>query len=151
MPPRFLADENFNAKIIAGVLRREPSIDFQTANAAGILGLPDEEVLATAAREGRLLVCCGRSTRCRRRANSGSETWLKDPQTGIESWKFTGNRHDRETMPGHFHRFIAGSESAGLIIVSQNLAIREAIEEIVLVWAASVAEEWRGGIIFLPI
>jgi predicted nuclease of predicted toxin-antitoxin system len=116
MPPRFLADENFNAKIIAGVLRREPSIDFQTANAAGILGLPDEEVLATAAREGRLLVS-----------------------------------HDRETMPGHFHRFIAGSESAGLIIVSQNLAIREAIEEIVLVWAASVAEEWRGGIIFLPI
>lgn len=51
MSPKFLADENFNAKIIAGLLRREPSIDFQTAKAAGILGIPDEEVLAVAAQK----------------------------------------------------------------------------------------------------
>src|SRR5690242_14407725 len=116
MPPRFVADENFNAKIIAGLLRREPSIDFQTAKAAGILGLSDEAVLAIAGREGRLLIS-----------------------------------HDRETMPGHFNRFIAASTSAGVLIVSQSLAIREAIEQILLVWTASDAEEWRDRIGFLPI
>jgi hypothetical protein len=116
MPPRFLADENFNAKIVAGLIRREPSIDFQTAKAAGILGLLDDEVLSAAAREGRLLVS-----------------------------------HDRETMPGHFTRFITDSASAGVLIVSQNLPIRDAIEEILLVWAASEPEEWRNRIGFLPI
>ena len=115
MPPRFLADENFNAKIIAGLLRREPSVDFQTAKTAGILGLSDHQVLATAAREGRILVS-----------------------------------HDRETMPGHFSRFIADSTSAGALIVSQNLPIREAIEQILIVWLASEADEWQNRIGFLP-
>lgn len=55
MLPRFQADENLNAKIIAGLIRRESSLDFQTAKAAGILGLSDPEVLAIAAREGRIL------------------------------------------------------------------------------------------------
>ena len=59
---RWLADENFNAKIVAGLLRREPSIDFQTARAAGILGFPDRAVLTTAAREGRLLISHDRET-----------------------------------------------------------------------------------------
>ena len=116
MPPKFLADENLNAKIIAGLLRREPSVDFQTAKAAGIVGLPDEEVLATAAREGRLLIS-----------------------------------HDRETMPGHFNRFVVSSASAGLLIVSQSLAIRKAIDELLLVWAVSEADEWHNRIAFLPI
>jgi len=62
MPPRFLADENLNAKIIAGLLRRESSIDFQPARAAGILGFPDEEVLAIAAHRGRILISHDRET-----------------------------------------------------------------------------------------
>jgi predicted nuclease of predicted toxin-antitoxin system len=56
MPPRFQADENLNAKIRAGALRREPALDFQSARSAGILGLPDPEVLEIAARDGRILV-----------------------------------------------------------------------------------------------
>ena len=116
MAPRFLADENLNAKIIAGLLRREPSVDVQSAKAGGILGLPDEEVLAIAARQGRLLIS-----------------------------------HDRETMPGHFSRFITDSESAGVLIISQSMAIREAIDEILLVWVASRADEWHNRIVFLPI
>jgi hypothetical protein len=39
MRPRFQADENLNAKIVAGLLRREPSLDFQTAKAAKLIGL----------------------------------------------------------------------------------------------------------------
>jgi predicted nuclease of predicted toxin-antitoxin system len=54
--PRFQADENFNVKIVTGVLRREPSVDFQTAKAANLFALPDPQVLAIAARENRILV-----------------------------------------------------------------------------------------------
>ena len=54
-------------------------------------------------------------------------------------------------MPAHFSRFIADSQSAGLLIVSQSIAIREAIEEILLVWAASETHEWHNRIAFLPI
>jgi hypothetical protein len=32
MKPRFLADADFNQKIVLGLLRREPTIDFQTAS-----------------------------------------------------------------------------------------------------------------------
>ena len=115
MRPRFQADEDLNVKIIAGVLRREPSLDFQTAKTAGILGLKDREVLSAAARDSRILVS-----------------------------------HDRETMPAHFARFITESTSAGLLIVSQNIEIREAIEQILLIWTASNVEEWSNRIGYLP-
>ncbi len=58
--------------------------------------------------------------------------------------------HDRETMPAHFSRFVAESTSSGLLIVSQKLAIREAIEQILLVWVATEAEEWSDRIGYLP-
>ncbi len=58
--------------------------------------------------------------------------------------------HDRETMRAHFSRFIAESTSAGLLIVSQKLDIREAIEQILLVWVASEAAEWSNRIGYLP-
>lgn len=116
MPPRFLADENLNAKIIAGLLRREPAIDFQTARDAGLFGLPDEEVLAVAARENRILVT-----------------------------------HDRETMPVHFARFIVDTTSTGVLIISQTGAIRDAIEQILMIWSASQADEWRNQLVYLPL
>jgi hypothetical protein len=59
--------------------------------------------------------------------------------------------HDRETMPSHFNRFIAESTSGGLLIVSQKLDIREAIEQILRVWVASEHEEWINRVGYLPI
>lgn len=53
---RFQADDDLNEKIITGVRRREPAIDFQTAAEAGLHGLSDAEVLTLAARAGRVLV-----------------------------------------------------------------------------------------------
>jgi hypothetical protein len=50
------ADADLNAEIVAGVLRREPSIDFQTADEANLRRAPDPEVLTLAAQEGRILV-----------------------------------------------------------------------------------------------
>jgi hypothetical protein len=53
---RFQADWNLNHIIVQAVQRREPALDFQTAHAAGLLGVNDLDVLARTAREGRLLV-----------------------------------------------------------------------------------------------
>lgn len=62
MKLRFQADNDFNERIVRAVLRLEPSIDFQTAHAADLHGVPDEEVLARAARDGRVLVTYDRAT-----------------------------------------------------------------------------------------
>ncbi len=62
MTIRFQADADFNQNIVTGILRRETGIDFQTANAAGLEGLKDREVLELAAKEGRVLVSHDRRT-----------------------------------------------------------------------------------------
>ena len=59
--------------------------------------------------------------------------------------------HDRQTMPGHFRRLIETRASPGLVIVSQEIDIGQAIEELLLVWAASEAEEWENTVIFIPL
>jgi hypothetical protein len=61
MKPRFLADADLNRKIVLGLRRREPSIDFQTAHEGDLSARPDPEVLSIATRENRILVSRGRS------------------------------------------------------------------------------------------
>ena len=56
MKVRFQADADLRRPIIAGLRRREPTIDFRTAHEAGLAGLNDATVLAIAADDGRLLV-----------------------------------------------------------------------------------------------
>ena len=56
MSLRFQADADLNQVIVLGLLRREPAIDFKTANEAGLEGLKDPDVLALAAAEDRILV-----------------------------------------------------------------------------------------------
>ena len=56
MTLRFQADVNLNELILRAVCRREPALDFHTAEAAGLGGLLDPEVLARTADEGRVLV-----------------------------------------------------------------------------------------------
>ena len=60
--------------------------------------------------------------------------------------------HDRETMTQHFcERLDAGKPAPGLFIVPQQpSAVGPIIESLLLVWAASQAEEWRSQIVFLP-
>jgi hypothetical protein len=53
---RFLADADLNKAIVSGVLRRETSLDFLAAQAAGLRRMSDPEVLALAARQQRVLV-----------------------------------------------------------------------------------------------
>jgi hypothetical protein len=56
MSIRFQADADLNQMIVLATIRREPSIDFQTAPAAGLAGLADPLVLKRAAQAGRVLV-----------------------------------------------------------------------------------------------
>lgn len=53
---RFQADANLKALIIKGLLRRQPLVDMQSADAAELAAIPDPEVLARAAAAGRILV-----------------------------------------------------------------------------------------------
>jgi len=62
MKVRFQADADLNEDIVAGVLRRESIIDFQTADEANLRGLLDQQVLALAAQEDRILVTHDRRT-----------------------------------------------------------------------------------------
>ena len=116
MKPRFQADADFNQKIIAGLRRREPTIDFQTAGQGEVIGRPDPEILLITARAGRIVVS-----------------------------------HDRRTMPAHFARFVEAQSSPGLIVVSQDVDIGAAINDLLLIWAASDSEEWTDTIGFVPI
>lgn len=56
MKVRFLADADLNKAIVNGVLRHEPTVDFMTANTAGLRSMEDSEVLALAAGQQRVLV-----------------------------------------------------------------------------------------------
>jgi hypothetical protein len=54
--PRFQADNDLRSSIRTGVLRYEPSIDFQSAIAARLDGIPDPEVLRLAMIQDRILI-----------------------------------------------------------------------------------------------
>jgi hypothetical protein len=113
---RFQADANLNQIILLATRRREPALDFQTALQAELSGVNDPEVLARAAREGRILVT-----------------------------------HDRRTMPRHFLAFITTATSAGVLIVPQHLQVAVAVDDLLLIWHASEAEEWINQIRSLPL
>lgn len=59
--------------------------------------------------------------------------------------------HDRKTMPKHFSEFIANQSSPGLLIVPQYLSVAAAVEDLILIWSATEAEEWVDRIGFLPL
>lgn len=52
----FLADENFNGRIVRGLLRRAPLIDLVRAQDVGLSGTSDPTVLDWAAKSGRILL-----------------------------------------------------------------------------------------------
>jgi len=56
MSAKFLADANFDLVILAAAKRREPGLDFQTAQEAGLTSMEDPDVLAVAAQAGRVLL-----------------------------------------------------------------------------------------------
>ena len=59
--------------------------------------------------------------------------------------------HDRKTMPSEFAQFIIDNQSSGVIIVSRKVPIEIIIEELILIWAVSSAEEWLNRIAKIPL
>jgi Domain of unknown function (DUF5615) len=53
---KFLADENFNNRIVRGLLRRQPGLDIIRVQDLEIAGADDPTVLAWAAQAGRILL-----------------------------------------------------------------------------------------------
>ena len=53
---RFQADNDLNKAIVRALVRREPAVDFRSAQAARLHSVPDPEVLMESARNGRILV-----------------------------------------------------------------------------------------------
>ena len=116
MTVSFQADADFNQTILLAAIRREPGLVFQSAAAGGVIGIPDQEVLARAAKAGRLLVA-----------------------------------HDQRTMPRHFAEFVTHETSAGLLVVRQSLPISLVVDDLLLIHAATEAEEWVNRLGFLPL
>jgi hypothetical protein len=113
---RFLADANFNQKIIAGLLLREPQIDFELPQNVIPEGMKDLQVLELGAALGRAIVT-----------------------------------HDVRTMPGWFRGFIEHQLCTGLILIPDRMTIRDAIEDLLLIWHVSEAEEWINQMRRLPL
>jgi hypothetical protein len=59
--------------------------------------------------------------------------------------------HDRNTMPGHFAALQSNRSSPGVMIVAQDLDIGAAIEDLLLIWAATEATEWVDRVGYLPL
>jgi predicted nuclease of predicted toxin-antitoxin system len=59
---RFLADENFDGRVVAGLLQRQPGLDLVRVQDVGLSGADDPTILAWAAGEVRLLLTHDRKT-----------------------------------------------------------------------------------------
>lgn len=114
---RFLSDEDFNNRIVRGLLRRLPNLDIVRVQDVGLMTQPDTEVLERAAQDNRILLT-----------------------------------HDVATMKNHaVARFEAGLTFAGIFEVPQEMAIGQAIEELVLLAECSLENEWENQFVFLPL
>ena len=56
MKVRYQADNDLKKTILDGIRRREPAVDFRSAQAAGLDSVRDPDVLRRAAVDGRILV-----------------------------------------------------------------------------------------------
>jgi len=59
--------------------------------------------------------------------------------------------HDVTTMPGWFQQCVEKRRCAGLILVPDKLPIRDAIEDLLLIWRLTEAEEWINHMQRLPL
>jgi hypothetical protein len=59
--------------------------------------------------------------------------------------------HDAKTMPRHFAEFVRSHDSAGVVVVPQHLPVSMVVEELLLIAAATSAEDWTNRICYLPV
>jgi hypothetical protein len=59
--------------------------------------------------------------------------------------------HDRKTIPHHFAEFIKSHSCPGVLIIPQKLPVASVVDDLILIWSASEAEEWINRIHSLPL
>lgn len=59
--------------------------------------------------------------------------------------------HDLRTLPEHFRQFVACQSSPGVFLIPQYVPLSPAIEELLMLWVASEAEEWQNQVHYLPL
>jgi predicted nuclease of predicted toxin-antitoxin system len=74
----------------------------------------------------------------------------------ILEWAAANNRivvtHDQATMPDFaYARVGAGQPMPGVFVVPDRMAVRQAIEELLLIEACSEQAEWAGLVVYLPL
>ncbi len=113
----FVSDEDFNNRIVRGLLRRLPRLDLVRAQDVGLAGKHDTKVLEWAANERRLVLT-----------------------------------HDFATMLDFaYSRIERGLPMPGVIALSQDFPIGEAIEELTILIEYSLENEWENQVVFLPL
>jgi predicted nuclease of predicted toxin-antitoxin system len=114
---RFLADENFNGKVLSGVRKALPDIDVVRVQDTSMSGSPDPQLLEWAAKEERIVLT-----------------------------------HDVQTMAGFANdRVRAGLKMPEIIEVKMSKSIGTITDELVLMIAASSAEEFESQVKYIPI
>jgi hypothetical protein len=59
--------------------------------------------------------------------------------------------HDFRDMPQHFATFILEQTSAGVLLVPQRLPVTAVVEDLLLIWETTEAEDWHNSIMSLPL
>ena len=60
--------------------------------------------------------------------------------------------HDVNSMAAAaYDRLTAGLPMRGLLLMHQENAVSSGIDNLILIWSASEAEEWDGQVVFLPL
>lgn len=59
---------------------------------------------------------------------------------------------DRASMPVHVAAHQAdGGHIAGVLLVTRRCSLRQLLDDLILIWTATEAEEWRDSIHYLPL
>jgi hypothetical protein len=88
-----------------------------------------------------------------RTASDAKLAGLSDPEVlrvAAGAGRILVSQH-RGTMPKHFARYVSATHSPGIILLREAIPIGTAIEELVLIWSASDAEEWTGRLVWIPL
>jgi hypothetical protein len=69
-----------------------------------------------------------------------------------EANEFVLVTNNRRSMPVHLREHLVnGRHIPGILVISEQMTMGEIIDDLLLIWGASLAEELRDQIIYLPI
>jgi len=54
-------------------------------------------------------------------------------------------------MPSHCADFIATNSSPGVLLIRRKVSVGRIIEELILIWETSEAEEWTDTLEYIPL